>query len=153
MPKRIAENLIWNSTANLRGEAGCNIPLDLINEFLNNEFKTNLKRIKGQYTDLAVQRCSLISGTIGKGLEEKFMSQVVDIYIGRSKSVHVSHKRDLNKFVKVYKGECLFQHVPGRHHSAYEHFVHHIPLKSPSKLKDRLVKYGVKLDTERLLCK
>jgi len=40
MPKRVSENLIWNSTANLRGEAGCNIPLDLLNEFINNEFKS-----------------------------------------------------------------------------------------------------------------
>jgi hypothetical protein len=103
----------------------------------------NLKRIKSQYTDSAVQRCNLNSGTIGKRLEEKFRSQVVDKYIGRSKFVHVSHKRDFNMFVKVYKGECLFQHVTGRHHSAYEHFVHHIPPKSPSNLKDRLVKYGV----------
>ncbi|XP_052217447.1 uncharacterized protein LOC127835183 [Dreissena polymorpha] len=153
MPKRISENLIWNSTANLRGEPGCNVPLDLLNEFLNNEFKTNLKRVKGQYTDSAVQRCSLISGTVGKGLEEKFMSQVMDKYIGRSKSAHAAHTRDLKKFVKLYKGERLFQCLPGRHHSSYEHFVHSIPLRTPSKLKDRLMKYCVKLDTERLLCK
>lgn len=30
---------MWNSTANLLGKPGHNIALDLVNEFLNNEFK------------------------------------------------------------------------------------------------------------------
>lgn len=40
MPKRIAFDIIWNSTANLNGLPGTNIALDLVNEFLNNEFKS-----------------------------------------------------------------------------------------------------------------
>ena len=38
-PPRIREELIWNRVANLRGGAGHNIELDLLNEHLNNEFK------------------------------------------------------------------------------------------------------------------
>ncbi|WAQ96278.1 hypothetical protein MAR_028968 [Mya arenaria] len=149
MPKLIAENIVWNSTANLKGKPGANIPLDLLNEFLNNEFKTNLKRVKGQYTDNAVQMCSLISGTVGKRLEEKFMSQIIDKYVGKSNTKKCSQKRDLKKFVKMYSGEKLFHCVPGRHHSAYENFVHHIPVNQQGKLKERLTRYGVKLDTEQ----
>uniref|UniRef100_A0ABM0N1J3 Uncharacterized protein LOC102808213 n=1 Tax=Saccoglossus kowalevskii TaxID=10224 RepID=A0ABM0N1J3_SACKO len=36
---RQGEEMLWNSTANLKGGAGNNIPLDLVNEFLNNDFK------------------------------------------------------------------------------------------------------------------
>ena len=39
MSNRIKEDLIWNSTANIQGGAGNNLALDLVNEFLNNEFK------------------------------------------------------------------------------------------------------------------
>jgi hypothetical protein len=34
------EELIWNSTANLTGKEGGNLGLDLVNEFLNNGFKS-----------------------------------------------------------------------------------------------------------------
>ena len=35
---------MWNSTANLVGKPGHNIALDLVNEFLNNEFKCKDKQ-------------------------------------------------------------------------------------------------------------
>jgi hypothetical protein len=39
LPKRLREDLIWNRVANLSGLPGRNLPLDLVNEFMNNEFK------------------------------------------------------------------------------------------------------------------
>lgn len=39
LPPRLRNELIWNGTANLVGKPGHNIALDLLNEFLNNEFK------------------------------------------------------------------------------------------------------------------
>lgn len=39
LPPRLRNELIWNGTANLVGKPGHNIALDLVNEFLNNEFK------------------------------------------------------------------------------------------------------------------
>ena len=35
---------MWNSTANLVGKPGHKIALDLVNEFLNNEFKCKDKQ-------------------------------------------------------------------------------------------------------------
>ncbi|OWF35407.1 hypothetical protein KP79_PYT24558 [Mizuhopecten yessoensis] len=72
LPKRLAEELTWNSTANLKGEAGHNIALDLVNEFLNNEFKTNLKNAHGQYSDRQVSRCSKIIGSLGRSWRQYF---------------------------------------------------------------------------------
>lgn len=39
LPKRIQEEIVWNSTANLTGEPSGNLALDLVNEFQNNDFK------------------------------------------------------------------------------------------------------------------
>lgn len=39
LPPRLRNELMWNGTANLVGKPGHNIALDLLNDFLNNEFK------------------------------------------------------------------------------------------------------------------
>lgn len=44
-PRRIIEDLTWNRTVNLKGGAGHNNEMDLVNEFLNREFKGKLKVI------------------------------------------------------------------------------------------------------------
>jgi hypothetical protein len=95
----------------------------------------------------------LIAGTVGQGLEDKFMTKVIDKYIGKGHSTKPSQKKDLKKFVKMYKGEKLFDCLPGREHSGYPGFIHRISVKQPGKLRDRLIKYSVKLDCERLLTK
>jgi len=117
-----------------------------------NILTANLKRVKGQYTDTAVTRCSLIAGSVGKGMEDKFMG-VVDSFVGMGKKRKTSHQRDLQKFLKLFTGEKLFMNVPGRHHSAFPNFRHLITLAHPERLKERLRKYSAKLDNERLITK
>lgn len=46
LPARIRSEVVWNSTANLLGKPGHYIALDLVNEFLNNEFKGRRPLIK-----------------------------------------------------------------------------------------------------------
>ncbi|KAK3102773.1 hypothetical protein FSP39_013844 [Pinctada imbricata] len=60
LPPRIQQEIIWNSTGNIHGGSGHNVALDLINEFLNNVFKDNLKNCHGQYTEDQVARCCKI---------------------------------------------------------------------------------------------
>ena len=43
-PENIREDLVWNRLANLKGRPGGNIGLDLVNEFLNNDFKGTTQR-------------------------------------------------------------------------------------------------------------
>ncbi|KAI8516556.1 ATP binding [Branchiostoma belcheri] len=43
LPARLQHDLTWNRVTNLRGGPGGNIGLDLINEFLNNDFKDQMK--------------------------------------------------------------------------------------------------------------
>ena len=37
--QRLGHEIVWNRTANLTGGEGHNLPLDLVNEFLNRDFK------------------------------------------------------------------------------------------------------------------
>ena len=39
LPERLREDMTWNRVANIHGIQGKNIGLDLLNEFINNEFK------------------------------------------------------------------------------------------------------------------
>ena len=39
LPSRLRKDLTWNRTVNLTGGPGRNLAMDLVNEFLNNEFK------------------------------------------------------------------------------------------------------------------
>ncbi len=47
--ERVAHDLTWERVANTNGGAGRNIPLDLKNEHLNNEFKGSLNNLSGEY--------------------------------------------------------------------------------------------------------
>ena len=39
LPPRVASDMLWNRTANLRGGDGRNLALDYVNELMNGEFK------------------------------------------------------------------------------------------------------------------
>ena len=47
----------------IRGGAGHNLPLDLINEFVNQDFKENMKRCHGRYTAKHARRTSKLTGS------------------------------------------------------------------------------------------
>ncbi|XP_006824574.1 uncharacterized protein LOC102801699 [Saccoglossus kowalevskii] len=150
--KRVAADMIWNSTANMVGGKGHNLALDLINEFLNNEFKKNLKNSHGQYTDLQIARCSQIVGNVGKDLDKIFAADIIDKFANTSKTSKGSYKKDIDKFVKEYKADHLFDKVGQRYHTGFKGLRHEILIKKPTKLKARLQKYSHILDTHRRIC-
>ena len=39
LPENLRSDLTWNRVANVSGRPGANVGLDLVNEFLNNDFK------------------------------------------------------------------------------------------------------------------
>ena len=39
LPQRLRHDMTWNRVANVQGKQGGNIGMDLLNEFLSNEFK------------------------------------------------------------------------------------------------------------------
>ncbi|XP_076080098.1 uncharacterized protein LOC143050878 [Mytilus galloprovincialis] len=140
LPSRLIEDLIWNSTANLTGLPGNNLALDLVNEFLNNEFKTNLKNFHGQYSDSQISRCSKIAGSLGKGIEEVFQTAIIDKYVHKSKSNSYNNSKGIAKFVNTYMKEDLFQKIKHRRHTGYENFKKIINVKNMNALHKRLIK-------------
>ncbi|KAK3101689.1 hypothetical protein FSP39_005507 [Pinctada imbricata] len=149
LPERLAKELVWNSTANLSGLPGHNVALDLVNEFLNNDFKTNLKDSKGHYTETNVKRCSRLVGGIGNDLDMVF-EDIVDKKIHQSKKKDVDNHKAIVKFLSLYSAEDLFTfQYDGRSFKGYENFHHRIQIKNKHKLKERLQKYSSQLDKEQ----
>ncbi|XP_070547020.1 uncharacterized protein [Ptychodera flava] len=149
LPARQAEEMLWNATANLKGGAGKNIPLDLLNEFLNNDFKQNLKHSQGRYTDSQVSRCSQLVGRLSADIEHVYMTQVMDEYISKSKTTRADHRKDVGRFVREYKKDKLFNTIPGRCHSGFDQFQNRIYVKNSQNLILRLKKHSRTMDVMR----
>ncbi|CAG2220040.1 unnamed protein product [Mytilus edulis] len=148
LPQRLQEELTWNSTANLSGGPGNNLALDLVNEFQNNEFKSNLRNAYGQYSDRQVQRCSRLVGSLGKGIENIFETKIMHQYRRKAKSSRHSHKDSVQKFVKIYLPENLFDRNVRRHHPGFSGFNNAVVVSKPEKLSCRLKKYSKVLEDE-----
>ncbi|XP_048736103.2 uncharacterized protein LOC125651518 [Ostrea edulis] len=153
LPPRLRNEVIWNSTANLTGKPGHNIALDLVNEFLNNEFKSNLKNSHGQYTDAQVSRCSHLVGSVGKSIEDIFQSDIIQDYIPKATTTDGSSRPKIKKFIDEYSGENLFEDDGERHHTGFENFEHKVGVNNPEKLKARLQKYGKSMENEEYIFK
>nr|XP_002736791.1 PREDICTED: uncharacterized protein LOC100378528 [Saccoglossus kowalevskii] len=149
MTQRISHELKYNRTANLTGGAGHNIPLDLVNEFLNNEFKDNLKHTHGQYSDSQVARTSQLVGNLGSKMDQAYFSKVIDIHISRTRASKESYVDDVRKFILTYRHDGLFDVVDGRRHKDFPDFENKITIEMPQKLRTRLHKYSTNLDAER----
>ncbi|KAI8493076.1 hypothetical protein Bbelb_290800 [Branchiostoma belcheri] len=51
LPARLRHGLIWNRTGNIKGGPGRDVGLDLINEFLNNDFKVDCWNVERKLGD------------------------------------------------------------------------------------------------------
>ncbi|KAK3108584.1 hypothetical protein FSP39_011323 [Pinctada imbricata] len=152
LPERLAQELIWNSTANLAGLPGQNLALDLVNEFLNNDFKNQLKDSRGKYSDKHVERCSRLVGHIGDELESVFIKQVAHGHDSRFHKKDVDQTQNISKFLNMYRGDELLDfHSPGRAHEGFHGFVHKIEIKNPEKCARKLLKCSQVLDMEHTL--
>ncbi|XP_077862477.1 uncharacterized protein LOC100373840 [Saccoglossus kowalevskii] len=143
---RQGEEMLWNSTANLKGGAGNNIPLDLVNEYLNNDFKQNLKHCDGRYTNTHVARCSQLVGRLATDLECVYMTKFMDEYVHKSKTTSANYRRDVSKFVKEYRDDGIFQQIPGRYHAGFSNFRNKVAIHSGDKLVSRLKSHCRTLD-------
>nr|XP_022295009.1 uncharacterized protein LOC111105128 [Crassostrea virginica] len=154
LPARLRQEVEWNSTANLLGKPGHNVALDLVNEFLNNEFKANLKNSHGQYTEENVSRCSKIVGSVGKAIEKIFEADFVKDYIPHTSASDGSSKAKLKKFIEEYGMEELFVNKGNerhKHHTGFNEFKHEFAVKDPEKLYSRFCKYGKALKNEEYI--
>ncbi|KAK3107416.1 hypothetical protein FSP39_014037, partial [Pinctada imbricata] len=150
LPERLAQEIKWNSTANLSGLPGHNIALDLVNEFLNNEFKTNLKECHGRYTDKQIHRCSKLVGKLGKDTERIYQYNIVQKPVIHCHSSEVDNTKNIKKFLELYMPQNMLENSNTlRSHRGFHDFVHRICIKNPKKLSERLSKYRINLANEQ----
>ena len=140
--------MLWNRTVNVRGGAGHCIEMDLVNEFLNNQFKENLKHSRGRYTESQIDRCALLVGPLGKAIDQVCLSQVADTHISGSGKRKLKHRTDIPKLVNGLNNDRLFDFIPGRCHATFPLFSYQPRIASPAKFKATMKKYSASLDRE-----
>ncbi|CAH1242413.1 Hypp6676 [Branchiostoma lanceolatum] len=147
LPARLRHNLVWNRVGNVRGGAGRNVGLDLINEFLNNDFKEMLKHSRGQYTDKQVQRVSEMSGSFGRLLDRLFpQAGPGSMTYGSTFSHDGRYAADIAKFVKEFKGDGLFEYLPGRSHGGFDNFHYKTGIQNVEKMGAKIRKLAQDMD-------
>ena len=104
----------------------------------------------GRYTDSTTERASLIVGAFGSALDATYQQNVCDADVDSSHRRKADYSDDVKAFCREYKEDKLFDHIPGRYHSAFPTFKAELPVSEPYKLKDRLIRYSRKLDMTRL---
>ncbi|XP_052223855.1 uncharacterized protein LOC127839505 [Dreissena polymorpha] len=76
LPERLRNDLIWNRTVNLRGGIGNNLEADLVNEFLNREFKESISSVGARTTADTLERHGKIAGGFSTEVQETYTNLV-----------------------------------------------------------------------------
>uniref|UniRef100_A0A8W8IKI6 Zinc finger PHD-type domain-containing protein n=1 Tax=Magallana gigas TaxID=29159 RepID=A0A8W8IKI6_MAGGI len=149
LPERLAMDSMWNRTVNLAGGPGRNLECDIVNEFLNKEFKESLKDAGGNLTEETVHRHSQMAGSLGRVIDKVYAESVEAPLSEFIRKGNTNFTRDLELFVKLLLPEHFFRHSPGRHFKSYQDFSFSIEAKHPEKLKKKLCQLSKRLDKIR----
>lgn len=90
-----------------------------------------MKHSRGKYTNKQVDRCAQMGGAFGKKVDEIFTASGLGSFETFSKMKRPSHSQDILLFTKEYLPDALFDYIPIRHHTGFQHFC----LKSVSCIK------------------
>ena len=86
---------------------------------------------------------------MGKSIRGIIESNLLDKYIARGKATKAAYTNDIIKLVEDLKNDKIFNSFPGRCHGSFKKFKNRIELNNPEKLRQKLIGYSRKLDTER----
>ena len=114
---RLAYQLIWNRTVNHQGRIDSNHPNDLDLEHCNKVFKDEAHSYRGTFTEKVISRVSrsaLKTDSIMKQYDK--VSKVVR---PSGKHTPADLTVDIMTLMQQFKERRLFQHIPGRKHSAF----------------------------------
>ncbi len=146
---RLAFEVTWNRTVNIHGGLGNNIPTDLMNEFLNLDYKESMKHCRGMITEAQTARASQLGGTFGRHLDAAYNKDVADTYVHRSAS-KINDTLEVKAYVKEYSKDRFFRVKLGRQYNAFPDFCRRDAcIKNVQKLCGRLLGYSHKLDRFR----
>ena len=115
-------------------------------------YTETLSHAHGNTSEQTVWRAGKIVGPLSRALDRIYRTNITETNDSNdSYSKKFNYQHDIEMFLREFKGEKLFQNIPGRCHPTFPNFKFSRGMKNPSKLKQRLVKYGKKLDRSRAL--
>ena len=115
---RIAHELIWNRTVNVKGGAGNNIPMDLHLEHLNRVFKDNINTFRAHISEQSVQRSSRAIAPVKAILEAFDKTTSVKQESGHHTDANIS--RDFTVVLQLLIKQTIFTKQAGRSHSSFK---------------------------------
>lgn len=132
---RLSYRLKWNRTVNTSGNVMGNYPKDLDVEHDNKIVKRDLKAFRGVITEKTTERISRSVDVTDK--ITKKMDKITGARKPSGKHQKINTNDDVAILYKQFHKAKLFQHHPGRAHSAFPN-IEACPLTKlePSKLKD-----------------
>ena len=116
LPPEMGHQLIWNSTWNVTGGTGHNIPLDLQMEHLNQIFKENINTFRFNISEQSISRSSQVIGPI---------QQLISKFDKANKLKSLSHQvaniftlvaKDIEIILQTLKTEKVFTYTTRREH-------------------------------------
>ena len=119
LTERLAERLIWNRTVNHIGDINSNFPNDLDVEHCNRIFKDEAHSYRGVFTERTLNRVSRSAQKIDNVV--KNFDKISNVTKPSGKHKAANFENDIYSLVRQYSGMHLFDFIPGRHHSAYQH--------------------------------
>ncbi|CAC5388947.1 unnamed protein product [Mytilus coruscus] len=149
LPEKLKNDLIYNRTVNYGGGMGRNLPQDFMNEILNRLFKDILDAAKGRYTKTTIQRCGQIVGPLGEALDSVFDSQIIEKELKRHRRRESNRDKNVERMITFLQGDDLFSTINGRHHRAFDPFVHNENPKFPGKFQPKMKQLSKRLDKRR----
>ncbi|VDI05718.1 Hypothetical predicted protein [Mytilus galloprovincialis] len=149
LPEKLKNDLIYNRTVNYGGGMGRNLPQDFMNEILNRLFKDILDAAKGRYTKTTIQRCGQIVGPLGEALDSVFDSQIIEKELYRHRRRESNRDKNVERMITFLQGDDLFSTINGRHHRAFDPFVHNENPKFPGKFQPKMKQLSKRLDKRR----
>lgn len=124
---RMAHSVIWNRFWNGRGAKGKNIPLDLHLEHLNNFFKSLMRGLGPNLSEMSAARISKSIGIL------KEMMEKTDTELKRTRPTGIHHvaqeQEDILTLVNVFRETQLFKTQPGRQFHAFPKFQKNLLVK------------------------
>ena len=122
VPERVAHQMKWNRTVNVRGGRGHNISMDLAMNHLKEEFKLAVKSCSGNITPSTMNRYSRVVG-MRQDFQRKF-----EVHLPQNKRENESRKtenmqEDTLELAKLLLEHNCLEQLPGRSHTGFSDFV------------------------------
>ena len=116
---RVAQQITWSRVVSSTGGRGCNIPVDLYNEYLNRALKTAVAGMGANVAPSTILQCGKsLKGLMG--VVDNYDDQH-DIHPQSSEHTRSSLKKDEDAVIEeLVRKSRVFDYIPGRDHATFK---------------------------------